>query len=163
MEGRLSDTKEDTYEVIYTATDDLGATATAKREIAVTIDAMDAVMKTISGGVLTQPDNTVSPFDPVDQTGVALSSPIESAPFTVTLADSFATNTISVNTGTYSINGGTPTSADGIVDRSGRYSMSDNNLLATPSDYGESACDYRQRGWNFYRKRPKRSKVLAQI
>jgi len=115
MEGRLSDTKEDTYEVIYTATDDLGATATAKREIAVTIDAMDAVMKTISGGVLTQPDNTVSPFSPGVKTNQALSSPIESDPFTVTLADSFATNTISVNTGTYSINGGTPTSADGTV------------------------------------------------
>ena len=115
MEGRLSDTKEDTYEVIYTATDDLGATATAKREIAVTIDAMDAIMKTVSGGVLTQPDNTVSPFDPVDQTGVAVSTATISAAFVVDLADDFATNDISVDSGSYSINEGVFTSAAGTV------------------------------------------------
>jgi hypothetical protein len=83
-------------------------------EVDVTIDATDIVMKAISGGVLTQPDGSPNPF-PIAPVSVPGGTQATSAPFLVTGADSFAVMDISVDIGTYSLNGNLPTSLPGTM------------------------------------------------
>ena len=89
-----------TYIVTYTATDSSGNVSISIRTI-------------IVGNVITPPYTTPDAFTFVDQTGVAPSSVITSAPITITGIN--APSPISVTGGEYSIAGGPWTSAPGTV------------------------------------------------
>lgn len=81
-----------------------------------TIEATDITMKAISGGLLTQPDSTPDPFESliVDATNAPINQAIISNEFTPTGVDSFASSIITVDVGSYSLNGNPFTSVAGI-------------------------------------------------
>jgi Domain of unknown function (DUF5011) len=98
--GTVNTAVAGTYIVTYNATDSAKNVSTSMRTVVV-------------GNVITPPDTTPDAFTFVDQTGVALSSVITSAP--ITIAGINAPSPISVTGGEYSIADGAWTSTPGTV------------------------------------------------
>lgn len=114
--GDLQEISPDVYEykVTYTASDDIGNSESEIRTV--TINTTDDVLKVVPGGTLTQPDERPDSFQLLinDVSGVPTNNTATSNSFTPTGVDPFGESVISVNIGTYSLNGGAHTAIDGI-------------------------------------------------